>query len=91
MTGVEEGLLPHYYCADELEEVEQERRLLYVAMTRAKTRLHLSCAAQRRRFGTYESSPPSPFLDELPSEVIHEDGRGPQRAAFGSRAEPGWG
>ena len=35
-TGVEEGLLPHYYCSDNLDEVEQERRLLYVAMTRAR-------------------------------------------------------
>ena len=91
VTGMEYGLFPHFNSMEEALGEEEERRLAYVAMTRAKTRLHLSCAAQRRRFGTYESAPPSPFLDELPPEVIHEDGRGPQRAAFGSRLDSGWG
>ena len=47
VTGVEEGLLPHYYCTDSADEVEQERRLLYVAMTRAKERLVLTHTAVR--------------------------------------------
>ena len=91
VTGMEYGLFPHFNSMEEAMGEEEERRLAYVAMTRAKTRLHLSCAAQRRRFGTYESSPPSPFLDELPPEVIHEDGRGPKRAAFGGRSDSGGG
>jgi len=94
VTGMEYGLFPHFNSMEEALGEEEERRLAYVAMTRAKTRLALTCAGQRRRFGTYESSPPSPFLDELPPEVIHEDGRGPQRTAFrssGQSGSSGWG
>ena len=91
VTGMEYGLFPHFNSMEEALGEEEERRLAYVAMTRAKTHLTLTCAGQRRRFGTYESSPPSPFLDELPTEVIQEDGRGPQRSAFGERSTSGWG
>ena len=59
VTGVEEGLLPHYYCCDSDEEIEQERRLLYVAMTRAKSHLTLTHTAVRGRWGKVRA--PSPL------------------------------
>jgi DNA helicase-2/ATP-dependent DNA helicase PcrA len=89
VTGMELGLFPHFNAMEEPQGEEEERRLAYVAMTRAKTHLTLTCAAQRRRFGTYEASPPSPFLDELPPEAIEEDGRGPARRAFGGGLSQG--
>lgn len=91
VTGMEYGLFPHFNSMEEAQGEEEERRLAYVAMTRAKSRLTLTCAAQRRRFGSYEASPPSPFLDELPPEAIHEDGRGPARRSFGGGLSQGRG
>ena len=65
---MEEGLLPHYYSSESLEEIEEERRLLYVAMTRAKHALHLTHAAARGRWGKLNFVEPSRFLDDLPKE-----------------------
>jgi DNA helicase-2/ATP-dependent DNA helicase PcrA len=50
--------------------VEEERRLFYVAITRAKQRLYLSSCKTRRRRGTLEEAEPSPFLDELPADLL---------------------
>ena len=70
LVGMEEGLFPHVRSQDDEEELEEERRLCYVGMTRAQTRLILTSAARRRVFGEYRSSEPSRFLDEIPSELV---------------------
>ena len=70
LAGLEEGLFPHSRSAEDEEELEEERRLCYVGMTRARTRLILSGAARRRVFGEYKSSEPSRFIDEVPAELI---------------------
>ena len=71
MTGLEEGLFPHARSADDNEELEEERRLCYVGMTRAEAQLILTSAARRRVFGEYQSTEPSRFIDELPSALMH--------------------
>jgi DNA helicase-2/ATP-dependent DNA helicase PcrA len=70
LAGLEEGLFPHSRSSDEQEELEEERRLCYVGMTRARSRLVLTGAARRRVFGEYQASDPSRFIDEVPAELI---------------------
>ena len=70
MAGLEEGLFPHSRSSDDLEELEEERRLCYVGMTRARAQLVLTGAARRRIFGEYQSSEPSRFIDEVPAELV---------------------
>ena len=70
MAGLEDGLFPHSRSRDDEAELEEERRLCYVGMTRARERLVLTSAARRRVFGDYQSTEPSRFLDEIPSELI---------------------
>lgn len=70
IVGVEEGLLPHSRRGEEIEDMEEERRLFYVGMTRAKERLFLSRAEERSTFGVGRVNLPSRFLDELPIELI---------------------
>ena len=69
LAGLEEGLFPHSRSAEDDEELEEERRLCYVGMTRARSRLVLTGAARRRVFGEYKSSEPSRFIDEVPAEL----------------------
>jgi DNA helicase-2/ATP-dependent DNA helicase PcrA len=70
--GLEEGLFPHSRSADDEAELEEERRLCYVGITRAQRRLVLTSAARRRLFGDYQSTEPSRFIDEIPAELIEE-------------------
>jgi DNA helicase-2/ATP-dependent DNA helicase PcrA len=70
LAGLEEGLFPHSRSSDDQEELEEERRLCYVGMTRARSRLVLTGAARRRVFGEYQSSEPSRFIDEVPAELV---------------------
>jgi DNA helicase-2/ATP-dependent DNA helicase PcrA len=70
MAGMEEGLFPHSRSGESDDELEEERRLCYVGMTRAETRLILTGAARRRVFGEYQASAPSRFLDEIPAELV---------------------
>jgi DNA helicase-2/ATP-dependent DNA helicase PcrA len=72
MTGLEEGLFPHSRSADEEAELEEERRLCYVGITRAQRRLVITSAARRRVFGEYQSTEPSRFIDEIPRELVEE-------------------
>jgi DNA helicase-2/ATP-dependent DNA helicase PcrA len=77
IVGIEEGLLPHYRRGEEIEDMEEERRLFYVGMTRAKERLFLSRAEKRSTFGVGRANLPSRFLDEFPIELIQfEEKRG---------------
>ena len=70
MAGMEEGLLPHSRSMDTLAEIEEERRLCYVGMTRAKERLYLLRAFRRRYPSSGGVSLPSRFLEELPQEML---------------------
>src|SRR3954465_4099913 len=70
LAGLEEGLFPHSRSAEDDEELEEERRLCYVGMTRARSRLVLTGAARRRVFGEYKSSEPSRFIDEVPAALV---------------------
>jgi DNA helicase-2/ATP-dependent DNA helicase PcrA len=72
VVGLEDGLLPHKNTEGETEAVEEERRLLYVAMTRAQRKLYLTNATQRFQWGKVDISVPSKFIDELPQEDIDE-------------------
>ncbi len=70
IAGLEEGLFPHSRASDEDEDMEEERRLCYVGMTRARQQLFLTSAARRRVFGEYRASEPSRFLDEVPKDLV---------------------
>ena len=83
LAGLEEGVLPHSRSLDTPAEIEEERRLFYVGMTRAKRSLVLSRAIYRRTYGEerLRASLPSRFLSEIPRDLIE--------AAAGSQSEPG--
>lgn len=68
LTGLEEGLIPHTNSMDNEEEFEEERRLLYVGITRAKKKLSLTCAQKRRVFNVWMANQPSRFLREIPNK-----------------------
>ena len=70
IAGMEEKLFPHSRSSEDTDELEEERRLFYVGMTRAESRLFLTSAARRRVFGEYQSTEPSRFLDEVPAELV---------------------
>ena len=72
LCGMEEGLFPHSRSTEDPTKLEEERRLCYVGMTRAKRRLVMSYAESRRLHGTDRYSTPSRFLRELPSERVEE-------------------
>ena len=78
LVGLEEGLLPHARSMDELEELEEERRLFYVGMTRAKEYLWLSHAWRRYMNGQEQYSLPSRFLEEIPTNLIEAVGKAAQ-------------
>jgi DNA helicase-2/ATP-dependent DNA helicase PcrA len=69
IAGLEEGLFPHSRSTED-DELEEERRLCYVGMTRARRQLVLTGAARRRVFGEYQSCEPSRFLDEVPATLM---------------------
>lgn len=73
IAGLEEGLLPHSQSLLERDELEEERRLMYVAMTRAKERLYLLRAKSRMLYGEVHNNTPSQFLTDIPSEIIDSD------------------
>lgn len=71
LVGMEEGIFPHSRSLLENSELEEERRLCYVGVTRAKQRLYLTNAGMRVMYGSYQSSVPSRFLLELPREAVN--------------------
>ena len=81
-TGLEEGLVPHMNAMRDPNGEEEERRLCYVGITRTKEELVLSYALRRRRFGLYEYCSPSPFIDEIPQELL-------ERSDIGESFGPG--
>lgn len=70
IVGMEEGLFPHSRSLYDIDELEEERRLAYVGMTRAKELLYLSFAARRLYFGQRTSNPPSRFIIDIPEELL---------------------
>ena len=82
VTGLEDGILPHQRSIDAAEEspdkqgIEEERRLMYVALTRAKRRLYLTLSRTRKNRGLVTDCTPSRFLDELPPELLEWEGPG---------------
>ena len=93
VVGMEEGVFPSGRAAGESEEMEEERRLCYVAMTRARERLTMTTARQRMLYGRTSSNLPSRFLEELPAEPIdwqskteRADRWGGEAATFGGIA-----
>lgn len=70
MTGMEEGIFPHSRALFNPQDLEEERRLCYVGITRAKERVFLSCALRRPLFGSIQANPPSRFLSEIPDHLV---------------------
>ena len=104
VAGMEETLFPHMNSVGDAAAVEEERRLAYVAITRARKRLTLTCAQQRQIFGQTHANPVSRFIGEIPSELRQTSGlgsagfsgtgwekRGSRRGIAGSGTEAGEG
>ncbi|MDD5197815.1 MAG: UvrD-helicase domain-containing protein [Candidatus Gracilibacteria bacterium] len=90
IAGAEEGLFPHSRTLMEPREIEEERRLMYVAMTRAKRTLTITRARERYTFGNYSANPASRFLKEIPEEFIERKEIEVKNffGGFGSKAYP---
>ena len=84
IVGMEEGVFPHSRSKDDPDGLQEERRLAYVGITRAKRLLYLVHAFRRTLYGNTEMYPPSQFLDDIPEELVN--GRGMQRRKQGARA-----
>ena len=81
ISGLEHGLFPHENATQERDGVEEERRLMYVAVTRARKRLYLSHAQTRMLHGQTRYCVPSQFLEELPEALLRKIGNAPAFAA----------
>ncbi|WP_404392145.1 DNA helicase PcrA [Humibacillus xanthopallidus] len=77
LTGMEDGTFPHMRALADPKELEEERRLAYVGITRARERLYLSRAAVRSAWGAPQYNPPSRFLDEIPGDLLDWQRLGP--------------
>jgi hypothetical protein len=82
--GMEDGIFPHARTLDDPKEIEEERRLAYVGLTRAEKRLYISRAEYRLTFGTPKYNPASRFLDEIPAELIEWNNESPSSLASSS-------
>ena len=104
VAGMEETIFPHMNSASDPEGIEEERRLAYVAITRARKKLYLTCASSRQLFGNTQCNPVSRFIGEIPQELRKTSGlgssgfsgtgfekRGSRRGISGSGSEAGAG
>lgn len=89
VLGMEEGVFPHSRALSEPTEMEEERRLAYVGITRAQQKLHLSHAWSRQLFGTTNYNPPSRFLDEIPADLVEHAGNVGGRNNYGRQSYRG--
>ncbi len=89
IVGMEDGIFPHMRSLGNPAELEEERRLAYVGITRAQDRLYLASAWSRMLFGGSSYNPPSRFLAEVPDELIHEAGKRKRRTASEKAAGAG--
>jgi DNA helicase II / ATP-dependent DNA helicase PcrA len=88
LTGLEDGVFPHLRSLGDPDELEEERRLCYVGITRAQERLYLCHAWSRTLFGRTEYYPPSRFLSEIPEELVHALGETtPSGGGYGAHRE----
>ncbi|WP_426498981.1 DNA helicase PcrA [Streptomyces sp. D54] len=83
LTGMEDGVFPHMRALGQTKELEEERRLAYVGITRARERLYLTRAAMRSAWGQPSYNPPSRFLDEIPEAHLDWRRKGPMAAPAG--------
>jgi DNA helicase-2/ATP-dependent DNA helicase PcrA len=92
LSGLEDGLFPHSRSREDEGEMEEERRLMYVGITRARSQLVLTSAARRRVFGEYQATEPSRFIDEIPADLIEQEvthtSSASSRSSYGQRG--GW-
>ncbi len=86
LAGVEEGIFPHIRSLTEPVEMEEERRLAYVGITRAMKRLYMSHAWSRQLFGSTQYNPPSRFFDEIPEGLIEASGNVSGRSSYGRQS-----
>jgi DNA helicase-2/ATP-dependent DNA helicase PcrA len=86
LIGVEEGVFPHIRALTEPTEMEEERRLAYVGITRAMRRLYMSHAWSRQLFGSTQYNPPSRFFDEIPEELVDSTGNVTGRSVYGRQS-----
>ena len=89
ISGMEDGIFPHRRAFEDASELEEERRLCYVGMTRAKDRLFLSSAVRRRIYGTELYNPPSMFLHDIPPDLLHAE-RSSRQGMSGHQARASW-
>lgn len=87
VVGLEDGLFPSQFAMENMSQMEEERRLLYVAITRAEKRCFLSYANSRYRYGSMEMCRPSLFLKDIDSSFIQRDGQAQKRPTFERPAE----
>ncbi|WP_328905390.1 DNA helicase PcrA [Streptomyces sp. NBC_00234] len=83
LTGMEDGVFPHMRALGQAKELEEERRLAYVGITRARERLYLTRAAMRSAWGQPSYNPPSRFLEEIPDQHLEWKRKGPMAAPAG--------
>jgi len=90
ILGMEEGIFPHQRTLDDPQALEEERRVCYVGMTRARAELYLLRAERRLRFGTISERPPSRFLEEIPEQYVKliETRQRPARRSFTAPSGP---
>lgn len=96
LTGMEDGVFPHMRSLGQTKELEEERRLAYVGITRARERLYLTRSSMRSAWGTPSYNPPSRFLEEIPGEYLQwkrtgaaQKPAGPIRGSGGGKASFG--
>ncbi len=77
IVGMEEGIFPHSRAMLEKTEMEEERRLCYVGITRAKTKLYLTCSNKRLFFGQFSTNPASRFIEDIPANLLSKIGQEP--------------
>jgi DNA helicase-2/ATP-dependent DNA helicase PcrA len=88
LTGLEDGTFPHLRSLGDPKELEEERRLAYVGITRARERLYLSRAAVRSAWGAPQYNPPSRFLDEIPGDLLDWQRLGPSFSGARGSGQP---
>lgn len=83
LTGMEDGVFPHMRALGQTKELEEERRLAYVGITRARERLYLTRSSLRSAWGQPSYNPPSRFLEEIPAQHVDWKRTGPTAAPAG--------
>lgn len=89
LIGMEEGLFPHSRALNDEEEMEEERRLAYVGITRAEKRLYLTRAQSRMLYGRFQNNPESRFLHELPETLLERSGKARKPMPWNPVESPG--